>query len=137
MRQRCGERGREEYLVRDRALENLRSNTYLSGTSVRDFLLAGDDRRAALSKAQFLDKERAIRTELESYRKLVTPQTKQPFLQFRDELLSWFSDLHPVLEWDAATCRLKGYICNSPDFSIRKLSAMLGKDASCPSPNRL
>jgi len=28
-------------------------------------------------------------------------------------------------------------LCNSPDFSIRKLSAMLGKDASCPSPNRL
>jgi signal transduction histidine kinase len=100
---------RKEYLVRDRALENLRSNTYLSGTFIRDFLLAGDERRAALSKAQFLGKEREIRTELESYRKLVTLQTRQPFLQFRDELLSWFSALHPVLEWDAAQRRLKGY----------------------------
>jgi len=103
------EKIRREYLVRDRALENLRSNTYLSGTFIRDFLLAADDRRAALSKAQFLDKERAIRTELESYRNLVTPQTGEPFLQFRDELLSWFSALQPVLEWDAATRRLKGY----------------------------
>lgn len=55
------EKIRKEYLVRDRALENLRSNTYLSGTFIRDFLLAGDDRRAAQSKAQFLDKN-LIRT---------------------------------------------------------------------------
>jgi signal transduction histidine kinase len=103
------EKIRKEYLVRDRALENLRSNTYLSGTFIRDFLLAGDDRRAARSKAQFLDKERVIQAELESYRNLVTPQTRRPFLQFRDELLLWFSDLRPVLAWDAATRRLKGY----------------------------
>jgi signal transduction histidine kinase len=103
------EKIRKEYLVRDRALENLRSNTYLSGTFVRDFVLAGDDRRAARSKAQFLDKERVIQAELESYRNLIPPQTRGPFLQFRGELLLWLSDLRPVLEWDAATRRLKGY----------------------------
>jgi signal transduction histidine kinase len=104
------EKIRKEYLVRDRALENLRSNTYLSGTFIRDFLLAGDDRSAARSKAQFLDKARDIQVELESYRNLITLQTRQPFLQFRTELLSWFSDLQPVLEWDAAMRRLKGYV---------------------------
>jgi signal transduction histidine kinase len=103
------EKIRKEYLVRDRALENLRSNTYLSGTFIRDFVLAGDDRRAARSKAQFLDKERVIQAELESYRNLIPPQTRGPFLQFRGELLLWLSDLRPVLEWDAATRRLKGY----------------------------
>ncbi len=103
------EKIRQEYVVRDRALENLRSNTYLSGTFIRDFLLAVDDRRASLSKVQFLDKEREIRAELENYRNLATVQTQKPFFQFRDELLTWFSALKPVLDWDATMRRLKGY----------------------------
>jgi hypothetical protein len=34
------EKIRQDYVVRDRALENLRSNIYIAGTSMRDFLLA-------------------------------------------------------------------------------------------------
>ena len=122
------EKIREEYLVRDRALENLRSNTYLSGTFIRDFLLAGDDRRATQSKAQFLDKKHDIQTELESYRDLVTPQTRQPFLQFRDELLSWFGTLQPVLEWGAATRRLKGYALMQDQVLARRTVVLESAD---------
>ena len=122
------EKIRKEYLVRDRALENLRSNTYLSGTFIRDFLLAGDDRRATQSKAQFLDKKHDIQTELESYRDLVTPQTRQPFLQFRDELLSWFGTLQPVLEWGAATRRLKGYALMQDQVLARRTVVLESAD---------
>lgn len=45
------EKIRQEYLVRHRALESLRSNAYVSGTYIRDFLFAADDRLAADSKA--------------------------------------------------------------------------------------
>jgi signal transduction histidine kinase len=103
------EKIRNDYLVRDRALERLRSSTYLSGTFIRDFLLADDDRRAALSKAQFLEKQRALQAEIEGYRTLTTRQTRQPFLLFESNLISWFSTLRPVLEWDAGARRQKGY----------------------------
>src|SRR3954454_18435292 len=66
------EKIRQDYVVRDRALENLRSNIYVAGTSIRDFLLATSDSVAALHRSQFLDRRHQIEAELDDYRKLVT-----------------------------------------------------------------
>ena len=100
---------REQYLVRDRALDNLRASTYLSGTYIRDFLLATSDRLADLSKAQFLNKQKQIEARLGDYRSLVTPEAQEPFMRFREELRAWFGAMDPVLEWDAQSRKQRGY----------------------------
>jgi signal transduction histidine kinase len=103
------EKIRQEYLVRDRGLEKLRSNAYLSGTFIRDFLQAANDRLAETSKDQFLAKQREIESELEEYRSLATAGAREPFGEFRKDLQAWFDVLRPVVNWDAATRRVKGY----------------------------
>ncbi len=111
------EKVRQEYLVRDRALETLRSNTYVSGTYIRDFLFAADDRLAADSKAQFLQTQDEIESQLARYQSLVSARAREPFFRFRNDLLSWFGALKPVLQWDADARRLKGY-----DFMLDQVS---------------
>jgi signal transduction histidine kinase len=103
------ERIRQDYVVRDRALENLRSNIYVAGTSIRDFLLAGSDNLAEVHRAQFLDRRSQIQAELEDYQKLVSAESKEPFDQLREELLSWFTALTPSLEWDQSQRRSQSY----------------------------
>jgi len=103
------EKIRQEYLVRDRVLESLRSNTYVSGTCIRDFLLATSDHLAELSKAQFLEKERQIEGLRADYEKLVTAEAKEPFSHFTAQLHAWFNAMNPVLQWDASARRLRGY----------------------------
>jgi len=100
---------REQYLVRDRALDNLRASTYLSGTYIRDFLLATSDRLADLSKAQFLNKQKQIEARLGDYRSLVTREAQEPFGRFSEELRAWFGAMDPVLEWDAQSRKQRGY----------------------------
>jgi signal transduction histidine kinase len=100
---------RREYMIRDRAIENLRSDTYVSGTRIRDFLLAADDRLAAEYKQQFLDKERAIEAQLGAYQRLLTPQARETYGRFREDLLSWLGALQPALDWDAEARRSRGY----------------------------
>jgi signal transduction histidine kinase len=111
------EKIRQEYLVRDRALESLRSNAYVSGTCIRDFLLAADDRLAADSKAQFLQTQDEIESQLAQYQGLVSARAREPFLRFRNDLYSWFEALKPVLQWDAEARRLRGY-----NFMLEQLS---------------
>ena len=103
------EKIRQEYLVRDRALEKLRANTYVSGTFLRDFLQAANDRLAGASKDQFLGKEREIESELDEYQSLATAGAREPFAEFRKDLQAWFDILTPVLSWDAETRGAKGY----------------------------
>jgi signal transduction histidine kinase len=100
---------REQYLVRDRAIESLRSNTYLSGTYIRDFLLADSDRLAEASKEHFRDQRRRIESVLNEYRNLVTEKTRDAFGSFTAELNQWFGAIDPVLIWDAATRKARGY----------------------------
>jgi signal transduction histidine kinase len=103
------ERIRQDYVVRDRALENLRSNIYVAGTSIRDFLLAASDNLAALHRTQFLDRQHQIEDELDDYRKLVTNESREPFTRLREELLSWFAALSPSLTWDESQRRSQRY----------------------------
>jgi signal transduction histidine kinase len=100
---------RQEYLVRDRALEGLRANIYVAGTYVRDFLLAGNDRVAAASVAQFAGKRREIESQVNHYQILVTEQSREPFQQLQKDLGAWFEILGPALEWDSEARRAKGY----------------------------
>ena len=100
---------RQDYVNRDRALQNLRSNIYLSGTSLRDFLLDEDDSRAAAHRQQFLRKRAEIESELEEYQAIAQPGQGEPLQQLADELASYFKAAAPVLQWSAKDRMAQGY----------------------------
>jgi signal transduction histidine kinase len=93
---------RQDYLSRDRVLQNLRSEIYTSGTHIRDFLLDTDEALATEHREQFLDTRQQIEDGIAAYRTLVPASDESAFRQFSQELTSYMSAIAPVLNWSAA-----------------------------------
>lgn len=100
---------REDYFNRDRILEQLRSDLYLSGTYVRDLLLEQDPSRADLHRLELQQTRERIKTNIAAYNRIVRPEEQGPFRSFTTEVESYFDSLKPALEWNAAQRRALGY----------------------------
>src|SRR5579863_6646579 len=75
------EKLRQDFVERDRTLERLRSNIFLSGTYIRDFLLDVDEILASKHRSQFLETRRVIESGLEDYSRLLRTEEQKPFRQ--------------------------------------------------------
>jgi signal transduction histidine kinase len=100
---------REQYVERDRILAKLRSDIYLSGTYVRDFLLDNDETLARTHKNDFVETRERILAGDAEYRRLVHPADRASFQDFERELNAYFAILAPTLSWTAAERQQKGY----------------------------
>lgn len=107
--QRQNERIREDYFNRDRILEQLRSDIYLSGTYVRDLLLEQDPSRADIHRLELQTTRARINQNVSAYDRVLRPEEKRAFQKFRAELDAYFNSLQPALEWNAAQRRSLGY----------------------------
>jgi signal transduction histidine kinase len=103
------EKIRQDYVDRDRTLEKLRANIYLSGTYVRDFLLDKDEASAEEHKTRFLDTERQIQTGITEYQHLVRTSEREVFEQLQKELNHYFSALTSALAWSPQQRQQQGY----------------------------
>src|SRR5689334_21558420 len=72
---------RRDYLERDRILEQLRSDIYLSGTYVRDFLLEADHAKADGYRTEFERTRARIERALGTYEPMVHPEEAAAFRQ--------------------------------------------------------
>ncbi len=95
------ERIRQDYVERDRTLEKLKANIYVSGTYLRDFLLDTSETLAASHKAQYLETEGQIESGMSEYRRLLSPGEEEAFRQLSGELSAWFAAARPALAWNA------------------------------------
>ncbi|MGA8029177.1 MAG: ATP-binding protein [Bryobacteraceae bacterium] len=100
---------RDDYFNRDRVLEQLRSDIYLSGTYVRDLLLEQDSNRADMHRVELEAARRRIDQNVAAYDRVLRPEERLPFQRFRTELDAYFDSLQPALEWNAGQRRLLGY----------------------------
>lgn len=100
---------REDYFHRDRILSQLRSDIYLTGTYVRDFLLERDPSRADIHREEFAQASGQMISLLSAYSHIVRPEERASFSAFSRELLDYLDFLRPVLRWDADQRRLQGY----------------------------
>ncbi len=100
---------RRDYVNRDRILDQLRSDIYLSGTYVRDLLLEPDSATADTHRKE-LD---AVRVRVDSmiaaYHRILRPEERAPFESFTRELSAYFDSLQPALQWNAGQRRALGY----------------------------
>lgn len=103
------DRIRDDYVSRNRILQLLRSDIYLSGTYVRDLLLEpdpalGDIHRRELEKARL-----RIYTNKAAYQQILRPEERRSFKEFDTELDAYLKSLEPALQWTPAERAKLGY----------------------------
>ncbi len=100
---------REDYFNRDRILEQLRSDIYLSGTYVRDLLLEQNPSLADTHREELQDVRKRIEENVSAYNAILRGEERRPFHEFTTEVESYFDSLRPALEWNAIQRRAFGY----------------------------
>lgn len=101
------ERIRTSFVDRNRILEKLRSDLYLLGTHVRDFLLDGGGVAAAQHRAAYLKTQRRIESGMSQYQRSLRPEEVEPFEALQHGLGSYFETLAPVFGWSPPELREK------------------------------
>ena len=90
---------RDEFLLRTQVLERIRSDLYLSGTDVRDYLLEPHARKAEGHRDTLLETGKDMDTALGQYLQLVSTGEAQPFRVLTQELSAYWCVLEPTFEW--------------------------------------
>jgi len=87
------------FLERNRILEEIRSNIYLSGTYARDSLLAPDAPVARAQIAALENLQRDTDAALERYAGSIEPEEDTPFRKLRAEIDAYWSVLGRTYSW--------------------------------------
>jgi len=115
---------RGQFLERNRLLNQIRSDLYLSGTYVRDYLLEPDAEKAEAHRAT-LDKTRSdMQSALESYAHLLNTGETQPFQVLQRELDEYWRLLQPVMRWSASERRARGYVFLRDEVFPRRMAML-------------
>ncbi len=112
---------RLDYVNRDRILEVLRADLYLSGTYVRDLLLEPDPSRADLHRAELNAARDRINSMIEAYQEVLSDQERPSFEQFKREVENYFNSLQPALQWNAVQRREFGYLFMQDSLLPRRM----------------
>src|SRR5271170_5062817 len=115
------ERIRQDYFNRDRVLEQLRTDIYLSGTYVRDLLLEQDQSRADLHRKELEDARVRIKANVAAYEAILNREERLPFQQFTTQLREYFDSLRPALEWNASQRQALGYAFTRDSLLPRRM----------------
>src|ERR1700694_1382695 len=100
---------RRQFLFRNHVLNDIRSELYLSGTYVRDYLLEPEPARASTFRTSLQEVRGEMESALASYAKQVEAEERQHYAALRTELSQYWHTLDPILKWDAAERRGRGY----------------------------
>jgi signal transduction histidine kinase len=90
---------RKAFVARLDALDQIRSQIYLSGTYVRDFLLSPDPSGAAAEVARLAALEHDSSMALESYTRTLESEERDPFLALRSEIDAYWKILDRTMAW--------------------------------------
>lgn len=99
----------QQYLTRNRILNQIRSDLYVSGTYVRDYLLEPDPEAAERHMRSLESSQHKMNQALETYGRLLRPSESAPFQSLRSEIASYWQLLEPVMRWNAQHRREAGY----------------------------
>lgn len=108
------------YLSQNHVFNDIRSDVYLSGTYVRDYLLDPDPERAAAHKVSLDDVHRRMDAALDSYSHKVASPEFQHLVALRSELTAYWNVLAPISKWDAAERKRSGYAFLRDDVFPRR-----------------
>jgi signal transduction histidine kinase len=100
---------RRLYLFQNHVLNDIRSDVYVSGTYVRDYLLEPDPERAEAYRTRLEDVRKHMESSLELYGHQATPPEFKHDSALRAELMNYWGILAPIFQWNPAERRRSGY----------------------------
>jgi len=100
---------RRQFLFRNHVLNNIRSELYISGTYVRDYLLEPEPSRAETYRANLEDVRKEMESALASYAGVIEPREAKHYEALRSELAHYWETLAPILKWSPEERRNRGY----------------------------
>jgi hypothetical protein len=89
----------QEFVSRSRLLNQIRSDLYLSGTYVRDYLLEPEPQKAATYRADLDQVRREMSAAIDAYARLGGPAETTPLSGLRAQLADYWKVLEPAMEW--------------------------------------
>jgi signal transduction histidine kinase len=100
---------REDFLSRTRALEQIRSDLYLSGTYVRDYLLEPESQKAEGHRLSLVQTRNEMDLALQKYAALLSKEESAPYHSLTQGLSGYWKMLEPVLLWNSVQRKQHGY----------------------------
>ena len=100
---------RTHFLLENHALNDIRSEVYLAGTYVRDYLLDPEPARAETYRASLQQVHQRMNEDLTSYRSQITPEETPHYAGLDAELREYWDVFAPVFEWSTAERHEQGY----------------------------
>jgi signal transduction histidine kinase len=122
--QNSNDANREDFLSRTRLLEKIRSDVYLSGTYVRDYLLEPEPRKAESHRSSLLERRADIDAALGKYRRVLRPEETAPLEKLTRELSAYWKVMEPVFRWNAAERRAQGYAFLRDEVFPRRMAML-------------
>jgi signal transduction histidine kinase len=114
----------EEFLRRDRALVKIRSDLYLSGTYVRDYLLEPEPASAEIHRKNLESTRLDMDRTLAVYAHHVRIGEEGPFEALRMDLDSYWRVLDPVFKWSPEERKEKGYTFLRDEVFPRRMTML-------------
>lgn len=115
---------RQHFLIRNRSLERIRAGIYLSGTYVRDYLLAPEPKGAEAQWAKLQAIERDTTAALDAYASSLDHAELQPFRDLGSEIHLYFRVLDLIFHSDNEEKRKRSYTYFYKDL-VQRRTAML------------
>lgn len=115
---------RRQFLFRNHVLNDVRSELYLSGTYVRDYLLEPEPVRADAFRASLADVRKQMDSALEAYGRQLDAGERTQYFALTTELSRYWETLGPIFRWNASERRERGYTFLRDDVFPRR-AAML------------
>jgi signal transduction histidine kinase len=103
------DRIRQQFLFRNHVLNDIRSEVYVSGTYVRDYLLEPETETAEAYRASLEQVRKMMESALRSYGHQLAPEEVKHYSALKAELAQYWDILAPIFRWNAAERRRLGY----------------------------
>jgi signal transduction histidine kinase len=100
---------RTDFIERNRVLNRIRSDLYLSGTFVRDYVLEPDPDRADSDRGRLTRTRGSLATDIKAYSRVMSPAEASVFSDLQQELDEYWRLLEPAMQWDPDARRSAGY----------------------------
>src|SRR5262245_29409739 len=119
-----GDQIRQEFLFRNHVLNNIRSDLYLSGTFVRDYLLEPDFEHAESYRSSLEQVRNEMDAALQSYGSKLGPEESKDFAALTMELARYWEILGPVLQLNHEERQRKGYAFLRDEVFPRRMAML-------------
>ena len=117
-------RNRQELVLKSNLLNQIRSNLYLTGTYVRDYLLDPAAGPAEPHWPRVVNVRHELDAALKSYQSHLEPEETEQFEELNKQMLQYWDVLRPVFEWSEKDRDLRGYAFLREQMRPRRIAML-------------